>query len=196
MSCNKSLHFIQFFYFSRVKVNDLLNYIMQNGICDEKVFSSVYEEYADDLHNYLYYKYGERFNPSDKVQEAFVKLWNNCKEVTTEKAKGFVFMVAKNMMLNEIKHQKVVLNYEKTKPTKDYTNENPEFLLEKEQFNLKFQHVLAKLTEEQRTAFLLSKVEGKKHKEIAEMLGITQKVVEYRIYSAFKIIREYIKEIK
>lgn len=169
---------------------------MQNGICDEKVFSSVYEEYANDLHNYLYYKYGEQFDPSDKVQEAFVKLWNNCKEVTYEKAKGFVFMVAKNMTLNEIKHQKVVLNYQQTKPTKDYTNENPEFILESEQFHQKYQQVLAKLTEEQRTAFLLSKVEGKKHKEIAEMLNVTQKVVEYRIYSAFKIIKESIKEIK
>ncbi|NNC69436.1 MAG: sigma-70 family RNA polymerase sigma factor [Flavobacteriaceae bacterium] len=168
---------------------------MQNGICEEKVFSSIYNEYADDLHNYLYYKYGDQFNPNDKVQEAFVKLWNNCKDVTLEKAKGYVFMVAKNMMLNEIKHQKVVLRHQQTKP-KDYTNENPEFILEKEEFHQKYKRALAKLTEEQRVAFLLNKVEGKKHKEIAEMLNITKKVVEYRIYTAFKIIKSEIKEIK
>lgn len=168
---------------------------MSNNICEEKAFSNVYNEYSGDLHNYLYYQYGNQFDINDKVQEAFMKLWQNCKEVTFEKAKGYVFMVAKNMLLNEIKHQKVVLKFQKTKP-KDYTNENPEFLLEKEEFYQKYQRALAKLSEEQRIAFLLNKTEGKKHQEIADMLNITKKVVEYRIYSAFKIIKEEIKEIK
>lgn len=165
------------------------------NVCDEQDFTTIYNEYVDDLHNYLYYKYGESYNPTDKVQEAFAKLWTNCKEVTFEKAKGYVFMIAKNMMLNEIKHQKVVLRHQQIKP-KDYTNESPEFLLEKEQFYQKYQQALSKLSEEQRVAFLLNKTEGKKHQEIADLLGITKKVVEYRIYSAFKIIKQEIKEIK
>ncbi|MDY7394715.1 sigma-70 family RNA polymerase sigma factor [Aureibaculum sp. 2210JD6-5] len=164
------------------------------SVCDESVFASIYNSYSKDLHNYLYYKYGNRHDPNDTVQEAFVKLWKNCKEVSFEKAKGFVFMVSKNMMLNEIKHQKVILKHQQVKP-KDYTGENPEFLLEKEQFYQKYQRALAKLTEEQRVAFLLNKTEGKKHQEIAEMLNITKKVVEYRIYSAFKIIKAEIKEL-
>lgn len=168
---------------------------MQNAVCEEKVFSSIYNEYSKDLHDYLYYKYGDNYNPNDKVQEAFIKLWKNCKDVSFEKAKGYVFMIAKNLMLNEIKHQKVVLKHQQTKP-KNYTNENPEFLLEKEQFYQKYQRALSKLTEDQRTAFLLNKVEGKKHQEIADMLNITKKVAEYRIYSAFKIIKAEIKELK
>ncbi len=36
-------------------------------------------------------------------------------------------------MLNEVKHHKVVLNYNKVKP-KDYTYETPEFLMRKEEF--------------------------------------------------------------
>jgi len=168
---------------------------MNNSVCQEKVYANIYNDYSKDLHNYLYYKYGDQFDINDKVQEAFIKLWDKCKDITLEKAKGFVFMVAKNMMLNEIKHHKVVLKHQQIKP-KDYTNENPEFLLEKEQFYQKYQRALAKLNEEQRTAFLLNKVEGKKHQEIADMLNITKKVVEYRIYTAFKIIKAEIKELK
>ncbi|MDJ0646088.1 MAG: sigma-70 family RNA polymerase sigma factor [Flavobacteriaceae bacterium] len=165
------------------------------NVCDEKIFTTIYNDYVSDLHNYLYYQYGDRFNPNDKVQEAFAKLWTNCKEVSFEKAKGYVFMIAKNMMLNEIKHQKVVLKHREVKP-KDYTNESPEFLLEKKQFYKKYQKALSKLTEEQRSAFLLNKTEGKKHQEVADILGITKKVAEYRIYSAFKIIKAELKEIK
>jgi len=168
---------------------------MPDTVCDEKIFSSIYNEFSKDLHDYLYYRYGDQFNPSDKVQEAFIKLWDNCKNVTFKDAKGFLFRVAKNMMLNEIKHQKVVLKHQQIKP-KDYTNESPEFLLEKKQFFQKYQRALSKLTEEQRVVFLLNKVEGKKHSEIAEMLNITKKVVEYRIYSAFAKIKSEIKEFK
>ena len=49
---------------------------------------------------------------------------------------------------------------------------------------------LSKLSEDQRVSFLLNKAEGKKHSEIAELLGVTKKVVEYRIYTAFKILKD------
>jgi len=168
---------------------------MPDNVCEEKIFSSIYNDYSKNLHDYLYYKYGNQFDVNDKVQEAFLKLWENCKKVTFKDAKGFVFMVARNMMLNEIKHQKIVLKYQEIKPN-DFTNESPEYLLEKEEFLQKYQRALSKLTEEQRIVFLLNKVEGKKHLEIAEMLNITQKVVEYRIYTAFAKIKSEIKEFK
>lgn len=162
---------------------------LEESICKATVFERIYNTFAQDLHDYLYYKYGEKFDPRDKTQEAFMKLWDHCNKVTISKAKSFLFTVANNMVLNDIKHEKVVLRYKQLSP-KRYNNETPEFLLEKEQFLERYQSVLANLSEEQRTAFLLSKVEGKKHSEIAEILGVSQKVVEYRIYTAFGILRE------
>jgi len=161
-------------------------------VCDETIFSTIYNRYSKDLHDYLYYKFGNQPNINDKVQDAFIKLWNNCKDVVPDKARAFLFKVGKNMMLNEYKHQKVVLKYQEVKP-KNYTNETPEFLLEEEQFYKKYQKALSSLTEEQRVAFLLNKVEGKRHKEIAKILNITTRVVEYRIYTAFKIIKEQVE---
>ncbi len=92
-------------------------------------------------------------------------------------------------MLNEVKHQKVVLRYQKIK-TSEQSNESPEFLMEKDEYLQKYQKALEKLSEEQRVAFMLNKAEGKKHEEIAEMLGVTRKVVEYRIYTAFGILKK------
>lgn len=162
---------------------------LHSDICKETVFAGLYERLAKNLHDFLYYKYGENLNPSDKTQEAFIKLWENCKKITPAKAKSFLFTVANNLMLNEVKHQKVVLKYQRLKP-KEYTHESPEFIMEKEEYFKKYQEVLSRLTDEQRTAFLLNKAEGKKHQEIADILGVTRKVVEYRIYSAFKILQD------
>ncbi len=168
---------------------------LHENICQQHVFSGIYNKHSKNLHDYLYYKYGERLNPNDKAQEAFIKLWEHCKEVTLGKAKSYLYTVANNMMLNEVKHQKVVLRYQKLKP-REHSNETPEFLMEQEEYFQKYQKALGKLSEEQRVAFMLNKAEGKKHEEIAELLGVTRKVVEYRIYSAFGILKKELENFK
>jgi RNA polymerase sigma-70 factor (ECF subfamily) len=168
---------------------------LHENVCDEIIFKGLYNKYAAELHDYLYYKYGEQCNPKDKAQDAFIKLWENCKKVLLTTARGFLYKVASNMVLNDIKHQKVVLRYQQEKP-QAHTIENPEFLMEKEQYFKMYQQALAKLSEDQRVAFMLNKVEGKKHEEIAQLIGVTRKVVEYRIYSAFSILKTELENFR
>lgn len=184
----------KFFEIFEIK-NIVLKKDLHADICNETLYANIYNKYSQSLHDFLYYKYGENLNPGDKAQEAFIKLWENCKKVTLEKAKSFLYTVANNLMLNEYKHQKVVLKYQNDAP-KDYTNETPEFLLEQDEYYKKYQNALAKLSEDQRTAFMLNKVEGKKHEEIAQLLGVTRKVVEYRIYSAFNQLKKELENFK
>jgi len=165
------------------------------NICDKIRFSKLYEKYAQSLSNILLYKYGELLNPSDKVQEAFIKLWENCAKVQPEAVKSFLYTTANNMMLNEVKHQKVVFKYQQVKP-KDYTNESPEFILRKKEFLKRFERALSHLKEEERVAFLLNKVDGKTHKEVAEILGVTKKVAEHRIYAALNKLKDQLEELK
>ena len=67
--------------------------------------------------------------------------------------------------------------------------------MEEQQFMQRFEKALNALPEGQRIAFMLNRVEGKKHQEIAEMLGISRKAVEKRIYTALDKLREEIKEL-
>lgn len=166
---------------------------LHKNVCDKLLFSKLYEKYAQSLSDILYYKYGALLNPSDKVQDAFIKMWENCANVTTQTAKSYLYTIANNMMLNDVKHQKVVLNYQKVKP-KEYTNETPEFVMRKEQFLVRYERVLSNLKPEQREAFILSKIEGKTHQEIADMIGVTRKVVGHRIYAAYAILKEQLED--
>ena len=166
---------------------------ISDNICDERLFSSLFEKHSKNLHDFLYYKFGEHFNPKDKVQEAFIKLWEHCGKVTPSKAKSFLFTVANNLMLNEASHQKVVLKYQKTKP-KTHTNETPEFILEGNEYMDKLQKAIGNLTEAQRTAFLLNRIEGKKHKEISSELDISTKTIENHISKAIRHLRKSLKD--
>lgn len=162
--------------------------------CEAHIFSALFKKHSKNLHDFLYYKFGERFNPKDIVQDAFIKLWDNCKKVPPEKAKSFVFTTANNLALNAVAHEKIVLKYKKI-PQKNSTIENPEFVLEEKQFNKKLQNAIQNLTEAQRVAFLMNRTEGKRFKEIAALLNISTKAVEKRIYGALKKLREDIDGI-
>ena len=169
---------------------------LREHVCDETLFTQIFTRYAKLLHNYLYYKFGEGMNYEDKVQEAFIKLWDNCRKVPIDKAKIYLFKVASNSVLNEIKHKKVVLNYTKSKRFSEVTNESPEFLMEEAEYLQRYQKALESLTEGQREVFLMNRIEGKKHKEIAAILDISVKAVEKRLYKALFILRKEIEGIK
>jgi RNA polymerase sigma-70 factor (ECF subfamily) len=164
------------------------------NICVDSVFERIYNDYAKDLHDFLYYKFGNGYNHEDKMHEAFVKLWHKCEDVTYSKAKSFLFTVANNLMLNEVKHKKVKLKYNKN--IKENTNkQSPEFLLEEKQYLEKYERALSSLTEKQRLVFSLCKIEGKPHKEVSALLDISTKTVEKHLYSALKKLKVELTEL-
>ena len=97
------------------------NKSLVENCCEKSIFTKLHQIYAKDLHDFIYYKFGEQYNPKDKVQEAFMKLWQNCAKIVPEKAKSYLFSVANNTTLNVIKHKKVVLKY-KTQSTPQYSD--------------------------------------------------------------------------
>ena len=167
---------------------------LNENICAEHLYNAIFKKYSKHLHDFLYYKFGEDLDPKDKVQEAFIKLWENCTKISPDKAKSFLFTTANNLMLNATAHKKVVLKYRQI-PAVTQTKISPEFLLEEKEYHLKLQKAHSNLTDAQRTAFLMNRVEGKRFKEIAELLDISVKAVEKRIYGALTKLREDIKEL-
>lgn len=167
-----------------------------SNICEELIFANFFKSHAKALRNYLLFKFGNQEQAEDVTQEAFIKLWENCKNVPVEKAKSYIYTIANNTTLNHIAHQKVVLEYSKNSNPVHATSENPEFLMEEEQFKQKLQNAIANLSEAQRSAFLLHRIEGKKYHEIAEMLQISVKAVEKRISLALFELRKEIDSIR
>ncbi|WP_299531994.1 sigma-70 family RNA polymerase sigma factor [Ulvibacterium sp.] len=165
----------------------------QDNVCEEAVFSSLFKANSKTVFNYIYYKFGNEEKAYDAVQEAFLKLWENCAKVTPQKAKSYVYTVANNLYLNVIKAEKVRLKY--ADKSLGSTNESPEFLMEENQFKQKLDQALDSLPENQRTVFLLNRIDGKKYAEIAEMEGVSVKAIEKRMHLALKTLREKIDGI-
>ena len=164
-------------------------------VCQEKIYAFVFEKYAEDINRFFFYKYGNEVAAEEAVQEAFIKLWENCKNVPVEKAKSFLFTVANNISLNAIKHQKVVLKYAKQQPQKQDDRQDPAYKLEEKEFKDKLQNAIAALKPKQRTTFLLHRIDGKTYAEIADIENVSVKAVEKRMSQALKQLRQHIEQI-
>lgn len=164
------------------------------SVCKEAVYNEIFITHSKTLRNFMFYKSGNEEDANDIVQEAFIKLWDNCSKVSFSKAKSFLYVVANNIFLNRVAHKKVILNYATQKPSSNDI-ETPQFLLEEKEYMQKLQNAIANLTEAQRTAFLLNRIDGKKYREIAEMLDISVKAVEKRIQGALVSLRKEIENI-
>ncbi len=167
------------------------------SLCDELVFSQVFRDYAETLHNYLYYKTGDTDLAGDLTQEAFIRMWNHCRDVGYETVRGYVFRTANNLLLNHYEHQKVRLKFNHYQQAQNpQEGQDPEYLLEESELRQTLEAAISALPEKQRVAFLLSRMDRKTYHEIADMLGISRQAVEKRIYNALNTLRNISPKIR
>jgi RNA polymerase sigma-70 factor (ECF subfamily) len=168
---------------------------LSEDLCEERTYTKVFVDYSQTLHNYLFYKSGNAGLAQDLTQEAFTRLWQKCASVLLSGAKNYVFRIANNLLINEYQHQKVVLQFQQ-QPAKDKDFQDPEYLLEEQELQQQLEKAIAELPESQRVVFLLSRIDKKTYKEIAEIIGISKQAVEKRIYKALDSLRQISNQIK
>lgn len=167
----------------------------KHKLCEESYFNAFYLKHMQAASNFAFYKCGNKDASLDLVQDAFSKIWENCSKIDFDKAKTYLFTSVNNLFLNTVRHQKVVMSYAKESPYLDKTNLNPEYLMEEDEFKQKLLLAIEGLSDEQREVFLLNRIEGKKYREIAELLEISQKTVEKRMSAALKFLRTKIEKV-
>ena len=168
---------------------------MDQNVCEESIFSRIYQKWGQALFNFIRYKTKDVDQANDLVQEAFITLWDHCAEVSPEKAKSYLYTVANRKFLNQVAHLKVVQRHQSETSTGIH-QENPEFLLEHLEFENKLQRAIDSLPEGQKTAFLMNRIDQMTYAEIAEVLEISVKAVEKRMHLALKTLRAEIQELK
>lgn len=138
------------------------------------------------------------------VQDVFVELWEN-KEMLNMHMNliAYLFTTIKNKCLNHMRH-KIVVQNTATKMQEEYLISLRMNLDSLEAFDNKLfsdqdiekiiNRALDSLPEKCRTIFFMSKIEGKKQKEIAQELNISINTVGTQIGIAYKKLRTELKD--
>lgn len=164
------------------------------NVCNDKVFENIFNTHAKNLKRFIFSKTRDHNLAEDIIQDAFVKIWEDCDKVVFDTVKSYLYTIANNLFLNIVKHNEVVHTHQKLS-VKVSTNESPEFLMLEEEFLIKLEKTIAELTDTQREVFLMNRIEKKKYKDIAAQLGISVKAVEKRMHGALLVLREKIGNI-
>lgn len=138
------------------------------------------------------------------VQDVFVELWEN-KEMLNMHMNliAYLFTTIKNKCLNHLRH-KLVVQETANKLQEEYTISLRMNLDSLEVFDNNLfsdhdiekiiSHALDALPEKCRAIFIMSKIEGKKHNEIAQELNISINTVGSQIGIAYKKLRTELKD--
>ena len=160
----------------------------------EYKFKSHYEEWAQPLFRFIYFKSKDQQLSQDIVQDTFVKFWDKFETISPGKEKSYLFTTAKNLLLNTIEHKKVVQKHRDAKLERNSPS-TPHYDLEVSEFRRRLEKAIAELPDKQREVFLLHRIDGYKYKEISELLDLSQKAVEKRMSQALKELRKICDKI-
>jgi RNA polymerase sigma-70 factor, ECF subfamily len=131
------------------------------------------------------------------VQDVFVKVWQNfdaIKHITDKKS--YLFKAVKNSSLNFLRHIKVRQKYIHQEQISDATTiKSPEENLSESEIKNRLHEVVNKLPDNWKEAFIKSKYDNLKYREIAKEMNISQKTVEKYISKALQFLRKKLKDI-
>ena len=167
---------------------------LKNG--DVEAFEYIFKNYFPGLCIYAKKYVPDTGIAEELVQDIFLKLWESRSTIEFHTSlKSYLFRSVHNSALNFLKHLRVEDKHKAYLKTFLDDNaqydpaENPEPDLMQ-----KINEAIDQLPEKCRRIFRMSRIDGLKHKEIAEQLEISEKTVEAQIRNASIILRDKLKD--
>lgn len=138
----------------------------------------------------------------DIVQETYVRVCQIKRSESIREPRSYIFRTAQNLALDHLKRAETRLTtptdaIDDVDPDVDGREQDPTYdLVASDEEFAQFCEAIRRLPKQCRRAFVLRKVYGHSLREIAEIMGISQNVVEKHITRGIKRCEQYLDEIQ
>ncbi|MCD6658560.1 MAG: RNA polymerase sigma-70 factor [Lentimicrobium sp.] len=163
---------------------------------DQSAFSVVFTQYYSDLVRFSF-KFTNDLNISEEiVQDVFLRLWENRSSLEIHTSlKSYLLKNVQNRSIDSLRHTGITNQYvsmvlNNVIATQNDT-ENYVFFSE---LQANYNNALKKIPVQYADVFRMSRMEGLKYQEIADVLGVSVRTVEVRLSKALVILREELKD--
>ena len=163
---------------------------LKNG--SVKAFDALYQLYSARLYNFvLKISNGDTYMAEEIVQRVFIKIWEDRSMLDTQKSfNAFICTIAKNMLMNEYKHQMVEFVYQDyiLQINKDESSDGVdkiEYVFLEKYLNT----LIEQLTSARREVYIMNRIDKLTVKEIAQRSGKSEKTIEKQLSEANEFIR-------
>lgn len=148
------------------------------------------ERYRQPLVAYFQRRVHSINEAEDMTQEVFLRLVRRLDVESIDNPEAFVFRTAVNLLRDRSRRGKTKQSHlaELTRQHADMEELSPERVFDSRQSLTLVMSVLEELDERSRDAFILHRLEGMKHSEIADLLGVSVSSVEKYIIKALSLL--------
>jgi len=172
---------------------------------DESEFDSIYHEYKNLVFNVSLHYLLNKEDAQDVAQEVFVKIYNHLHQYDSNTAslKTWIYRITINQSLDFLKARKTKKRFalitslfhpDSNEPIKEVAQfSHPGLVMEEREALEELLKTIQSLPENQKTVIILSKIEDRQQKEVAEIMNISIKAVESLFQRAKQNIAKKLK---
>lgn len=162
----------------------LLDMVRQSS---EAAFTEIYDRYWARMYAVALYHFQSKETAEDVLHDIFFSLWKRRQSLEIESLAGYLATAVKHRVFSELRRLQ--------------KNGNPVAIVEMGEENLsefrlllqEAQREIDRLPEKTRIIFRSSRFAGRRNKEIAAAMGISEKAVEKHIHKALKTLRTQLR---
>ena len=166
-------------------------------------FEKLYHEYKTLVFNVALNYLQNAEDAEEITQDVFIKVYNSLENFNQKSShKTWIYRITINQSLDYIKQKNSQKRFfifgKKSQNEQEYLNtttfEHPGILMEKQEDAKILFEVINTLTENQKTAFLLSKLDGLSNSEVAEIMQLSISSVESLVFRAKATLQDKLSE--
>lgn len=155
-----------------------------------KEYNDCVELWTDDVYNFALHCHSNMPDCQDAVQEAFAALWKNLDNVRFEKGKAFLLSVTYRQLMMTLRARKTAERNLSAIPEPD-TAYRPD---ENSELKDALHKAMQLLPETQKAMLKLRDIDGYSHRDIAEILDVSEKQVQVYLFRARVAMRKQLKK--
>lgn len=161
---------------------DLIQHCLAN---DRNAQRQLYERYKNAMYTLAYRVTGDFETAAEVLQDAFLQVFRHLADFQGKSTLGaWIKTIVVRMALSELRRRRV--RFESLEPHHETGNLDWGTDLDAEYL----EHAIQALPEGYRAVFVLAEVEGFSHKEIGDMLGISEGTSKSQLFYAKKRLRQ------
>ncbi len=154
---------------------------------DVEQYRFLVERYRAQFGRYALAVVGDRDAAQDAMQEAFIRAFDalaSCRK--PDRFGAWFFRILANQCRNVVARRRDVVDLEAVDPPGGARADEE---LDRGELAATLEAALARLTPEQREAFVMKHVDGRSYEEMAELLGVGADALKMRVYRARDALR-------
>jgi len=161
---------------------------------DVEQYRFLVERYRAQFGRYALGLVGDRDAAQDAMQEAFIRAFDalaTCRN--PDRFGAWFFRILANQCRNVVARRRDVVDLDTVEAA---GADRADAVVDRGELAERLEAALARLTLEQREAFVMKHVDGRSYEEMAELLGVGTDALKMRVYRARDTLRELLEDVR